>query len=331
MSPLLRLDSMDEAILREAFSRCWPPDCTVATTAQLSATGLGDKHITAALRLGILVRLRRGVYCPMHLWRGKPPWEQAKITLAGHIAGTSGSLTYSHFSAARLHGLAMWDCPSTIHVNTPYNSHPRQSMAGVVMHSAVLSSDAVVPLLLPGLGAVNVTSLERTVLDCARVAPFDRAAIIGDSAFYKGLQLAKVAVMADTMAGLRGIQRARHVLTALNGLSESAGETRTRLIIAELPIEQPELQVKLYPDGNRHRVDFAWRGIKLILEFDGDTKYFDFGPMDEALIAERERENTLIEDGWRIIRIKWKHLAQPDVLKRRIMMAYQNAVLARAA
>lgn len=132
-------------------------------------------------------------------------------------------------------------------------------------------------------------------------------------------------------AHVKGIKRARAVLKALNRLAESAGETRTRLIIAELPIEQPELQVELDTCTGKYRVDSAWQGIKLILEFDGNSKYFAYAQATEqALIDERERENALIELGWRFIRIKWKHLANPELLKARIMDAYLAAAQAAA-
>ena len=75
-----------------------------------------------------------------------------------------------------------------------------------------------------------------------------------------------------------------------------------------------------------HCPNFAWRAFRLILEFDGDTKYFDQAQTTEqALLEERERENALIEEGWRIIRVKWKHLNSPELLKARIMKAYLAA------
>ena len=86
-------------------------------------------------------------------------------------------------------------------------------------------------------------------------------------------------------------------------------------------MEQPELQVRLDTASGTYRVDFVRRQVRLILEFDGDTKYFDYSPKPEALIAERERENALIEEGWRLIRLKWKHLGNPELLKARIMRA----------
>ncbi|WP_165788077.1 hypothetical protein [Arthrobacter glacialis] len=56
----------------------------------------------------------------------------------------------------------------------------------------------------------------------------------------------------------------------------------------------------------------------------------DVQPTGEALIEERERENALIEEGWRFIRVKWQHLSNPELLKARIMAAYFAAQQAAA-
>ncbi|WP_165788349.1 hypothetical protein [Arthrobacter glacialis] len=56
----------------------------------------------------------------------------------------------------------------------------------------------------------------------------------------------------------------------------------------------------------------------------------DVQPTAEALIEERERENALIEEGWRFIRVKWQHLSNPELLMARIMAAYFAAQQAAA-
>ncbi|PYI66590.1 hypothetical protein CVV68_13560 [Arthrobacter livingstonensis] len=322
---------MDKSIVETTFRSLWPRDRFVATAGQLQAAGLGPKFVSDGVRLGLLVRLRRGVYIPRNRWTEKPPWQQAKINLAAHIAASRGSLVYTCFSAARLHGLHVWDCSLDIHVNVRYRSSPGKTAGDVKVHSLEIPAGDVVRRHFSGVGTANLSSLSRTVLDCAVDAPFAQAVVIGDSALHRGLTMGELNAALLAMQGRKGTKRAGRVVHALNALSESAGETRTRLIMIDLPIPRPELQIKLIVDGREYRPDFAWREVKLIVEFDGNTKYFDYEPTAEALIKERERESALMEQGWTFVRLKWKHLGNPDQVRARILAAYDRAAGAQAA
>lgn len=322
---------MDSSPTEARFTQLWPQGRIIATTEQLLGAGLTTRNLEIGVSAGLVHRMRRGVYIPMHQWQGRKTWVQERLVLSAHILQFNGQHVYSHFSAARLHGLHVWNSSPLIHISSPYNSSPSRTAADVVMHSLEVRDEDLVEKVIHGLGPVRFTSLERTVLDCATLAPFAQAVVIGDSAFTVGLNFQVLEKLLEGAVGRRGIRRARRAIRSLSRTSESAGETRTRLIIGELPIEQPEQQYWISTNNGTFRVDFVWRGIRLILEFDGDTKYFDFGDSPEqALIKERERENALIEEGWRIIRVKWKHLDDPESLKTRIMRAYLAAAQAAA-
>lgn len=98
-------------------------------------------------------------------------------------------------------------------------------------------------------------------------------------------------------------------------------ETRARLIIAEMDIAQPDLQVDLVVAGHNYRPDFVWKEQKLIVEFDGDVKYFAYQPTAEVLLNERKREKRLMEAGWSFVRLDWGDLGNPEEVKRRIRAA----------
>lgn len=55
-----------------------------------------------------------------------------------------------------------------------------------------------------------------------------------------------------------------------------------------------------------------------MIEFDGSGKYTDYKPTEEVLLAERRRENALVEEGWLVLRLEWKHLACPAEVRRRV-------------
>lgn len=317
---------MDKLTAAKIITGLWPAERLVATTDQLLAAGMTTRLLESGTQQGALHRLRRGVYMLSEQWAGQPPWIKDKLALLGHLALTNGVPVYSHFSAARLHGLQLWNCSAMIHLSSGHNASASKLPRDVVLHKLVVPDAQVGQRYVNGVGLVRLTSLMRTVLDCAMVAPLAQAVTIGDSALTRGLSLDDLKAAVGQASGRKGVRRARVAIDAMNPLSESAGESRTRLIIAQLPIEQPEQQVWMDSSCGRFRVDFLWRKQRLILEFDGDTKYFDYQvPTERALIQERERENALIEEGWRFIRVKWHHLSRPEELKGRIMRAYLEA------
>ena len=163
-----RTYAMDRHIAQDSFERPWPAERLVATTEQLLNAGLGTRTIESGLQLGLLHRLRRGVYIPMHKWNGRKPWEQDKLGLAGHIAATNGHHLYSHFSAARLHKLQVWNSSRLVHLSAPYRSSPSRTAGDVALHFADVAPGDVVQRFIPGIGLASYTNLRRTVLECRR-------------------------------------------------------------------------------------------------------------------------------------------------------------------
>ena len=107
-----------------------------------------------------------------------------------------------------------------------------------------------------------------------------------------------------------------------SALSESAGESLVRAGIAMLgfspPVEQPEIAVA----GRHFRPDFLWPSLRLILEFDGELKYWG---ADEASVRrnEKERQQLLIQEGFTVQRVTW---AQADDLHRLRQILYSAGV-----
>jgi very-short-patch-repair endonuclease len=98
-----------------------------------------------------------------------------------------------------------------------------------------------------------------------------------------------------------------------------------------LAIPQPEPQLSIPTETGSFRADFAWKECKLILEFDGRYKYFDFKPTDEAIFEERQREKKLMELGWKFIRIEWSDLDRPYELQARVVSALGRSGKSRVA
>ena len=187
-----RINVMDIDAARTVFNSRWPTGRAVATTSQLVSAGLTERLIGGAVRAGILHRLRRGVYAPMKAWAGLRPWDQDKLVLSGHIVATGGQHVYSHFSAARLHGLHLWNSSRAIHVVAPYGASPSRGVGGVVVHRDVMKPERLVHRYIPGTGLATFTTIELTVLQCALSASFEQAVVIGDSAFHRGMDMERL-------------------------------------------------------------------------------------------------------------------------------------------
>jgi very-short-patch-repair endonuclease len=321
---------MQRNIVEARVTAAWPK-LDVLTAAELTEVGIGERLRMEAVRWGVVLRIRRGAYVLAALWKQSTHKQQNLMRIRAHFLTTPHAGAYSHTTAARLHHLYIWSINSTIHLSQPFSSTRRSSGGDVQTHNRVLPAGETVVLQGPRGRTITATSLERTVLDCARELELHRAVIIGDHALRLGASLSKMEGMVNAMPGAPGIRKARNVLSLLDGRSESPGETRTRLLLRTFGIPMPEPQVRLSTRHGDHRVDFAWKEIRLILEFDGRSKYFDYRPTDQVILDERKRENALTEVHWNFFRVDWSDLSNPEELKARIIKAMERAAARTAA
>lgn len=319
---------MEPQKIRALVEERWPP-VTVAPTNVLATAGIGDRLLTAAVRVHAVVRLRRGAYILGRVWREAKPWDRDLFRIDAHAASAPGTrfasgAVYSHVSAARLTGCATWDAGEKVHVTVPYSSKPKSHGADVTAHSLPVGDDDLVTLIREGR-VLRLTSLERTVADCARILEPARAAIIGDHALTLGASPEGILRASERSGVVRGSARVRQLVGLLDPRSESPGETRTRLLLAVAGIPRPELQFEVHTVEGIFQADMAWPELKVILEFDGEAKYFDFRPTGEALLAERRRESALIAAGWVVVRIRWAELAIPELVVAKVRAAFARA------
>jgi len=275
------------------------------------------------LATGELVRLRHGCYVRGSFWATLSAGGRLRHRILIHNFATLNTsragFVYSHVSAARLHGLYLWQADEFIHITQSGKPSGIGFGKDTRVHNRALAQEETLTI-----DRVRVTSLERTVVDCCLTMHYRQALILTDHALRLGASIDKLLVEAGKLRAHRGIRTLRRVLHNADGRSESAGETLTRDLMRELLIEMPELQLWISTRLGRHRVDFAWPNRRLILEFDGKGKYFDYRPTDEAVYRERKRESALIEAGWTVLRIEWKDLFNEVAFKARILTALSS-------
>ena len=71
------------------------------------------------------------------------------------------------------------------------------------------------------------------------------------------------------------------------------------------------------------RVDFLFRAQRTIVEFDGLLKYGGAGGR-QALIDEKRREDALRSLGYQVVRLTWRDLYDPALVRRLIKQAFSR-------
>ncbi len=259
--------------IEEALRRCGG----AARWAQLRASGVTRFALRTALAVERVNAAGHGTYAL--------PGTDAAIVAAVTLSGV-----VSHASAARLHGLDLHSAPKFIEITVARGC--RQRARGVLVHAADLAPEDV------GL-AQPITTLRRTVRDCARTMPLLHAVILLDGVVRAGLlSMADLRAMARTARG-RGSARLRQAVGYVDALCGSPLETILRLL-SEILFLDVQTQVWIEGVGPVDILVDGW----LILEADG----FAFHSNREHYRRDRRRANVAAEQLLVHLRFTWEDL-----------------------
>jgi hypothetical protein len=295
-------------------------DIVLART--LREQGYAADEIRRLKDRGELTWLRRGAYArntPTELGVEQRHRQLIKATVPLLHDGA----VISHSSAAVLHGLPVWpQAVSQVHL-TRDRPGGGKIRSHVRVHGARLTDSEVT-----AIDGIAVTSLSRTVLDLCRTLPLEQAVAAGDCALVQGLVVEVLEEALGRLGRSPGTRSARRAVQLMDGRSESAGESvsRVRIISGGLPAPEPQLVVRA-PNGTFvARVDFGWKDQQTVGEFDGKIKYGRLlkpGQRIEDVVAkEKEREDAIRDLGWKVVRWTWDDLHRPGVLCARLQRAF---------
>lgn len=158
---------------------------------------------------------------------------------------------------------------------------------------------------------MRVTSPVRAAWDVATLAESPTALVIVDGLLRRGVLTSnELDARLSMSAGAWGVSRAREVFRLADGRAESPSETQTRFIIHRAGLPAPVLQYEVRVDGQFvARVDFAWPGQRVILEYDG-AHHAD--PLQ--MRRDRRRLNDLVSAGWVVLHATASDLRDPRAL-----------------
>jgi len=255
------------------------------------------------------VRLCRGVYTARDL----APREHVLGRIVGVAGRTRTVHWFSHQSAAVLWGLPLLSLPEQTHLRQTVRPSTKRDMS-VVRHFGVVG-----PCDQATVNGLAVTGLALTAADCLRsLAPLD-ALVVADGALRAGADPARIDALIGTA---RGSVCARAIAGLADPGPESVPETSTRfaLLAAGLPVPQTQVQV-----DTAHGVywgDLGYPQWKVLIEYDGKEKYHS----TDAFFRERERDEAIVAQGWRLVRLTHKDLRDPARLVRRVVEALPPGV-----
>jgi len=286
--------------------------------------GYTDGEIRRLRARGIWTSAMRGAYLVTQESERLEPADRHRISMEVLRPRIAGEPVFSHLSAAVLYRLPLWRTilgPVQVTRSPPSRGHKGPRLH---THTATLQADEVAVV-----DGWSVTSVARTVLDLARTLPFEQALVIADAALHRKLTTAeRLAAQLERSARLPGALAAGRVVSFADGLSESVGESRSRIMIHQAGLPAPELQVEVLDQRGRFvaRGDFGYRRQRVIGEFDGRMKYTgDLSGKDdnprEVLWNEKLREDAVRDANWSMVRWIWADLDHPTEVIARLRRA----------
>ena len=287
------MSTTDEA---ELFRIC-RGQAGLITLDQLHNLGWERHHILRHVQAGWLVRADNRVFRVPAI---EPTWRQRSLAL--RLAAGPHALI-GRRSAARAWELerATWSTPEVV---VPRWDR-RHVKSGVVVESTdLLPSDAA---LIDGL---DVTTVERTLIDCAAVLHPAQLARSADDAVRRGLTSYERTFdrfIRLARRGRPGTVRMRSLLDERLGLGLASGNAFESLLLRAIRrqgLPEPVAQLLVEVGGGRYYLDFAWLEQRVCVDCDG----WETHGTPVALAADLRRQNDLVLAGWTILRFAWRTL-----------------------
>lgn len=226
-----------------------------------------------------------------------------------------GRVAASHHSAAALHTLPFWRVGSnTVHVARLTGKASRRR-SGLTVHQAY-PEGAVICSGATGMQSVNPAL---AVIGTAMLDGEEAGIVAADHALHRQIVArSELDEWLRRLAHHPHIAGARRAMARTEPLTESVGESRTRLILDAMPDLPPVTPQFPFLDERGEewaRADFVI-GDRLVLEFDGRKKYraadgASTREVEDIVWAEKRREDRIRGTRKVVVRIVWADLDRP--------------------
>jgi very-short-patch-repair endonuclease len=203
----------------------------------------------------------------------------------------------SHLSAAAYWDLRMVAAPDRVHVTVAPNATRRNVPSGLSLYYRAVTRAE---------GELGVTSIPRTVLDCARDLPLREAVAVGDSALRRGHVDVKELMAASSRMRGPGSGRVRKIVERLDGRATNPFESALRAILLGGGIEcfEPQLEIRGSDGLLVAQCDLGCRRCRVVLE----AESFAHHGHRSALARDCRRYAEVGVRGWLVLRFAWEHV-----------------------
>ena len=315
-----RLPAMDDALGRLATAQGG-----VFTTAQAAAIGVSSHELHRLVGARRIERVRAGAYLvPAKLAederrRASDEAYLRRVRAVVHGRLATGKVWASHHAGLIVHGLPSHGADlQRVDLAVKEQAHT-WIRSGV--RTATLPADEHVMLVR----GVPVCSVVTCLVQTAAASGLEAGVVAMDAALREELvTVDELRRRVVELGRFVGIGSARAAVARCNGLAESVGESRARLLMEGLGVT-PRSQVEIFgPRGELlARVDFLL-DQRVIVEFDGAVKYAG-AEGRAAIVAEKAREDRLRAEGYEVVRLVWADLEDPERVAKLIRQARWRA------
>jgi Transcriptional regulator, AbiEi antitoxin len=298
----------------------------IFSRAQALDCGEKDRTLAAAVREGVLVRLRRGFYAPADIYAAASESRQHVLHARAALAGQRGRVALTGVSAAALHGFDIYDTSlDVVHLVRLDNGSTRTE-AGIVHHGTRQDIEEE----LGCYDGMLASKPARAVWEVACRSSLESGVVTADSALHQMPELKEALdALHDRFALFPGSVKGRTAIRLADGRSDSPGESVTRVQYYRYGIPMPDLQFDVFDDRGVliGTSDFYWDDFRHLGEFDGKIKYQKLLRREETpsdcVFREKRREDAMRADSRGMSRFVWA-----DVMPRN---ARRSMVQLRAA
>lgn len=268
----------------------------------LKRLGLGAQVVRSLLAEGVLLRVGRGAYVDAQRFKNAD-LEGRHVLRTVAIARTwPRGVLVSHTSAALMLGLPLLSLPDRVHGCRRASGQHRRS-THYTIHTGYSDASST------RVNGVQVVEPRFVVMGVAELSGRDAAVVVGDATLHRELvTTSELRAAADSRLHHPVHAVFTRAVDLMDHRTESVGESRSRLLLIALGY-RPTPQVVIREPGGAFiaRVDFLLEGTRVVVEFDGMTKYASAD--DHA--AEKRRELRLQREGYTVVRLVWADLEQP--------------------